>query len=96
MVATSITSSIVVNSLAFFTTVEPNIFLFTKLGSASALYKNGRFPISLLLFSKLSIQEVNSSFVPLSMSTPPMSLSLMNLSIESLDSPSLPTAGIIN
>ena len=42
--ATDITSEIESISFAFFTIFDPIIFLFTRLGSASALYKNGKFP----------------------------------------------------
>ena len=90
------TSSMDCISLAFLTSVEPIILRLTKLGSASALYKNGKLPLALFCFSKSAIQDVKPSLVPLSMSTPPMMRSLMCWSIVAFSWPKRPTAGIMS
>ena len=78
------------------TGLDPIIFRLTKLGSASALYRKGKFPIALFSFSNDLIQDANSSFVPLSINTPPINRLLIWLKMVSLLNPKRPTAGISN
>src|SRR5690554_1458357 len=76
--ATSSTSLMVFNVLAFFTGVEFLIFLFTKLASASALYKKGKAPASEFQLLYFFTHFVNSALLPLSNSSPPIFLSFTN------------------